>query len=59
MRYELLRFNNSNDEYFYDALKIYQQSIPHEQKTNSSEIIHWVDNLSTFKEGSYFSSGYY
>ncbi|MCC8145865.1 MAG: hypothetical protein LIO93_05375, partial [Bacteroidales bacterium] len=57
MRYELLRFNSSNDQYFYEALKIYQQSIPHEQKTNSSEIVYWVDNLGTFKEGELFFFG--
>ncbi|MDL2290345.1 hypothetical protein LJB95_02960 [Paludibacteraceae bacterium OttesenSCG-928-F17] len=57
MKYELLKFSSSNDEYFYDALKIYQQSIPHEQKTNSSEIVYWVDNLNTFKEGELFFFG--
>ncbi len=57
IKYELVRFNSSDDKDFRDALKIYCSSTPHEQKTNSSEIVSWVDNQKEFKIGELFFFG--
>lgn len=57
MNYELIRFKKSSDIGFIEALKIYQQSISHDQKTNSSEIVYWVDNLKKFTYGELFFFG--
>jgi len=51
VKYELIRFKSSKEPYFYDALKIYSNSIDYEQKTNTSEITYWVNNLNEFKKG--------
>lgn len=56
-QYDLIRFKSSSDEGFIEALRIYQQSIPHEQKTNSSEIVYWIDHSSDFKCGELFFFG--
>lgn len=57
INYELLRFRKSTDKDFLDALRIYCSSTPHEQKTNSSEIIYWVDHQSNFDAGELFFFG--
>ncbi len=57
INYELVRFKKSTDKGFADALRIYRSSTPHEQKTNSSEIVHWVDNMDDFKVGEFFFFG--
>ena len=49
INYELVRFKDSDDKDFQDALKIYCSSTPHDQKTNSSEIVYWVDNQKKFR----------
>ena len=55
--YELICFRSSSDKDFIGALKIYQHSIPHEQKTNSSEISYWIDNVKSFSIGKLFFFG--
>lgn len=57
INYELLRFRKSTDKDFLDALKIYNSSTPHEQKTNSSEIVFWVDHQTGFDAGELFFFG--
>lgn len=57
INYELLRFRKSTDKDFMDALRIYRSSTPHEQKTNSSEIIYWVDHQNSFGPGELFFFG--
>ena len=57
IKYELVRFKSSNDNDFQESLKIYRSSTPHEQKTNSSEIVYWVDNQREFGIGELFFFG--
>ena len=57
INYELVRFKDSSDKDFQNALKIYRSSTPHEQKTNSSEIVYWVDHQEEFKIGELFFFG--
>jgi hypothetical protein len=51
IKYELIRFKSSKDQYFYEALKIYSSSIDYEQKTSTNEITYWVNNLNKFRKG--------
>ena len=57
INYELVRLKDSSDKDFQNALKIYRSSTPHEQKTNSSEIVSWVDNQREFRIGELFFFG--
>ena len=57
INYELVRLKDSSDKDFQNALKIYRSSTPHEQKTNSSEIVYWVDNQREFGIGELFFFG--
>ncbi len=57
IKYELVRFKSSDDKDFQDSLRIYRSSTPHEQKTNSSEIVYWVDNQREFGIGELFFFG--
>ena len=57
INYELIRFRKSTDLDFQNALKIYRSSTPHEQKTNTSEIVYWVDHLGDFNTGELFFFG--
>ena len=57
IKYELVKFERSNDPAFQNAIKIYLSTTPHDQKTNSSEIVQWVDEQSHFKVGELFFFG--
>ena len=47
--YELLRFKNSSDEQFLEAMEVYRKTTSHDQKTDIKEITYWVDNLKQFE----------
>ena len=55
--YELLRFKNSSDEQFLDAMEVYRKTTSHDQKTDIKEITYWVDNLKQFEIGELFFFG--
>jgi hypothetical protein len=50
IKYELIQLNSTNS-LFYEALKIYSNSIDYTQKTDTREITYWINNLDSFKEG--------
>ena len=52
--YELLRFKNSSDEQFLEAMEVYRKTTSHDQKTDIKEITYWVDNLKQFEIGELF-----
>jgi len=55
--YELIRFTDCSEN-FYKALKIYNQVIPYEQKTNSNEITKLVQGeAKKFRKGDLFFFG--
>ena len=49
--YKLMLLTSSKSQEFIDAMRIYTQSIEHIQKTNTSEIKHWVDHCKKFPLG--------
>ncbi len=55
--YELLRFKNSSDEQFLEAMEVYRKTTSHDQKTDIKEITYWVDNLKQFEIGELFFFG--
>lgn len=57
INYSLVVFNDSSNCEFVDALDIYRKTTPRDQKTNSNEIIFWVNNQSEFKLGKLFFLG--
>ncbi len=57
--YKLRRFDNSKDIEFISGLNIYSKNIESSIRTNSSEIIYWLDNYNNEFPDSFFVFGFY
>lgn len=57
--YKLKRFKNSSDPGITDALKLYSEYTEPAYRTDTREILHWIDKFNKVYEDSFFILGLY
>jgi hypothetical protein len=57
--YSLKRFQNSRDPDFASALLIYVRNTPANIRTDSNEIVYWIDNFSAKFKDDFYVFGFY
>jgi hypothetical protein len=57
--YELKRFKSSNARDLSKALKIYSENIEPAYRTDTNEILYWIDNFNKNSDDSFYVFGFY
>jgi hypothetical protein len=57
--YELRRFSRTTDPDFQSALRLYVRLIPGPARTQSNEIVYWLENYQQFKPDEFCVCGFY
>ena len=52
--YKLMRLTSSKCSEYFEAMKIYTQSVEYIQKTSTNEIKYWIDHYKKFALGDLF-----